>query len=162
MTQVAPQRRFIRRGVAKFFYIPTVADPDAGPTREEIETGFDFTSWIAAINGWATTPTTVPTPDMATRFDSTIPGNVTVADSSFDFYDDLDATEVEDTFPVGDTGYVYIMPKGDRPQAPASLFSVEVSNHTRNWTVDMTPANINVAFTISEEPRQDLTVPAAG
>lgn len=161
MTTPAPQRRFIRRGVAKFFWIPTVANPDAGPTREEIGTGFDFTPWISAINGWTSTPNNVATPDMSTLFDGNIKGNVTLADSSFDFYDDLDQAEVEDTFPVGQTGYIYIMPKGDRPEAPASLWTAEVSNHTRNYTVDMTPANINVAFSVSEEPRQDLVVPAA-
>ena len=162
MTAVAAQRRFIRRGIARFVYLKTVANPAVGPTRTELEAGVDFTSWIAAINGFQATPTSVPTPDMGTTFDSSIPGNLTVADSSIRVYDDLDVEEVESTFPEGDTGFVFIMRKGDKPASNSGdLFPVEISNVAPNYTVDMSPADLTIGFNITGEPQRGLAIPAA-
>lgn len=158
-----PQKRFVRRGVSKFFYLKTVAatSPTAGPTRAEITAGVDVTDWIRAVTGFAVTAASIPAPDMGSRFDKTIPGNTSVADSSFTFYESIDDTEVEETFPLLDEGYVYIMLKGDKPLlAGGALYPVRVAARTPGLTADMTPAEISVGFSFTGDPRTDLVIPA--
>lgn len=156
------QKRFIRRGVAKVYYLPTVADTIAGPTRTEIEAGQQVQDWIAGITGFQVTSETVPTPDLGHRFDSGIPGATSVSDSSIQFYDDEAAEEVADMFPTGEEGFLYFMPKGDKPDSPTGqLFATRVASNSPNWTVDMSPAVTDVGFTITAEPVEGLAIPAA-
>lgn len=162
MTTPVAQKRFIRRGVAKFFYLKAVANPTVGPTRTELDAGIDITSWIAGISGFAVTATSVDTPDMGSRYASKIPGNIESGDSSFTVYDDIDSEEVETTFPMGDRGFVYIMRKGDKPATPTSdLFPTEVASRTPNMTTDLSAASSVVNLTITGLPWLDLDIPAA-
>ena len=163
MPVAAPQKRFVRRGVAKFFYLKTIADDDALiPTRAEITAGMDITSWVRAVRGFQTTSSTIPTPDMGSRFAGSIPGETSVSDSGFDLYDDLDAEEVEETFPIEDDGYIVIMRKGDKPATPTmDVYQTRVSSRAANYTTDLEPAYSAVAFSIDREPALDLPVPTA-
>lgn len=156
-----PQKRFIRRGVAKMFYLPTVANKVTGPTRAEITAGIDLTGWIAEIAGFTVVSESVPTPDMGSRFNSTIPGGTSVEDSSFTFYDDELTEDIEDAFPVGDEGYVYFMRKGDKPTTTTGdLYATRVASRGVNWTTEMTGATVAVGFSITAEPTTDLAIPA--
>lgn len=155
------QKRFIRRGVAKVFYLPLVADPVAGPTRAEITAGTPLEDWIAAITGFGVTSESVATPDLGSRFDSSIPGATSVADSSIQFYDDEDAEDVDDLFPVGTEGFIYFMRKGDKPTTNTSdLYAVRVASKAPNYTTDMTGAVLDITYTVTSEPWLDLPIPA--
>lgn len=156
------QKRFIRRGVAQVIYLPIVANPAAGPTRQELEAGFPLHDKIAGIAGFAVTSESVPTPDLGSRFDSSIPGNTSVEDSSITLYDDEASEDLDETFPIGDEAYVYIMRKGDKPATPTGdLYPTRVASKTPNLTTDIEPATLAVGFTITSEPVTDTLIPAA-
>jgi hypothetical protein len=156
------QKRFVRRGVAKVFYLPAVADPAVGPTRAEVEAGLDVTDWLSEISGFAVNSGTIPTPDMGNRFTSTIPGETTVDDSTLTFWDDELTEDIEDAFPIDDIGFVYFMRKGDKPTTPTGdLFPTRVASRTANWTTDMAGATVAVTFSITAPPSLDTAIPAA-
>lgn len=162
MTVPAPQQRFIRRGVTRIHYLKVVAAPATGPTRAEIAAGLDITGWIAGVTGFSVTSATLSVPDMGSRFAGSIPSERTVADSSFRLYDDIASEEVEETFPMDDEGFVYIMRKGDKPATPTSdLYPTRVASRTPNMTVDLAAADITASISITGEPWQDLVIPPA-
>jgi hypothetical protein len=155
------QKRFVRRGVARIYWLPTIANLDLGPTRAEITAGLDVTAWTAEIAGFLVTSGTIPTPDMGSRFTSGIPGETTVEDSSLTFYDDEITEDIEDAFPVNDEGYVYFMRKGDKPGTPTGdVFPARVGSRGANWTTEMTAANVPISFSITAEPQVDRIIPA--
>lgn len=157
------QKRFIRRGVAKIYFLPTVANPITGPTRAEITAGQELSGWIAEMAGFVVNSGTVATPDMGSRFTGSIPGETTVDDSSITFYDDELTEDIEDLFPAGQEGYIYFMRKGDKPTTPTSdLFPVRVGSRGANWTTDMTGATVQVSYSVTSEPQVDLVIPAVG
>lgn len=156
------QKRFVRRGVAKIYWLPSVADVAVGPTRAEIEAGLEVTDWTSEIAGFTVNSATIPTPDMGSRFTSSIPGEKTVDDSVLTFYDDEATEEIETAFPVDDEGFVYFMRKGDKPTTPTGdLYPGRVSSRAANWTTEMTGATVAVTFAITDEPSVDLVIPAA-
>lgn len=157
-----PQKRFVRRGVARIFYLPAVANPATGPTRAEVTAGEDITDKVAEMSGFAVNSGTIPTPDMGNRFTSTIPGETTVEDSTLTLWDDELTEDIEDTFPIDDIGYVYFMRKGDKPTTPTGdLFPTRVASRTPNWTTDMAGATVAVTFSITAPPSLDTAIPAA-
>jgi len=67
------QRRFIRRGVSKFLFVPTIANINS-VTRPEITSAEDLSDFIADVSGWQLENNSVATPDMGSTFESSIPG----------------------------------------------------------------------------------------
>lgn len=155
------QRRFVRRGTARYYWCLTIANPETGPTAAEITAGEDITSMIAAITGFSTTSTTIPTPDMGSRYESSIPGNTQSEDSSLRFYDDLDSEEIDETFPRDQEGYIVIDRKGTAVGKPRETWPVRVASFAPNHTVDMNAADLTVSFSSTSEPYTEQTVAAA-
>lgn len=151
--------RFIRRGVSKFFFLPTVAG--ATPTRPEITAGTDLTPFVADMAGWMLENNSVATPDMSSDFDTSIPGTNQVADSSFTFYEDKDDDTIETLLPKGTPGFIVIMRKGD---VAASLsmdtFPVRSRSKGSEFSAGNDPARFVVQFAITAEPDLDGAVPA--
>lgn len=163
---MAEQQRFIRRGTARYFWVPAIANPATGPTRAELTAGVDITSWIAGISGFMVTSTQIAAPDMGSRFAKTIPGEAQAGDSSFRLYEDLNDDEVETTFVRDTEGYIVILRKGDRaagastPTKPMETWPSRVSSFSPAHSVDMTPADATVNFAITGEPFTTQTAPA--
>lgn len=151
--------RFIRRGVSKFYFCPTVTG--SRPTRAQITSGTDLTPFIADVAGWMLENNTVATPDMGSSFDSNIPGTDQVSDSSFTFYEDLVLNTIETLLPKGTPGFVVIMRKGD---VSASLsmdtFPVRVRSKGSEFSAGNDPARFMVQFAITSTPDLDGAVPA--
>ena len=155
------QRRFIRRGVSKFFFLPAVANINA-VTRAEITAGEDLTDFIADVAGWQLENSSVATPDMGSPFESSIPGTDSAGDSSFTFYEDLDEEVIETLLPKGTNGFVVIMRKGDKPASTSmDTFPVRVASKGSEFSAGNDPARFNVRFTITSPPALDKPVPAA-
>lgn len=161
------QRRFVRRGTALYKWLSAVADPEAGPTRAELAAGIDCTADIAGITGFSVSSTTIPTPDMGSRWESSIPGNLQSQDSSLRFYDDLDSDELDTTFTRDQEGFIVIMRKGDAVAGagatpkPMETWPARVSSFAPSHSVDMTAADLTVSFSITSEPFTEQIVPAA-
>lgn len=153
--------RFIRRGVTKVRFAPTIANR-AAVTRTEITSSTDLTPSIADMSGWALEGSTVPVPDMSSTFEKSIPGTDSAPDSSIDFYED-DTTEVIETLlPKGTAGNILVFRKGDKPSSKSlDVFAVAVTSRSATFSAGNDPARFTVRFSITEEPELDTTVPAA-
>lgn len=151
--------RFTRRGVAKIYFCATAANP---VTRPNIAAGTDLTSFIADMSGWNLENQPIPTPDMGSDFESSIPGTNQAGDSSFTFYEDLDAETLDTLLPKDTSGVVVIMRKGDKPTSHSlDRFEVRVASKSPEYSAGNDPAREMVRFTITKKPDQDLVVPAA-
>lgn len=160
-------KRFVRRGVSKFYFLPAVADLATGPDRTELDAGADLTPEIADISGWMLENQAAATPDMGSTFEKSIPGLDSAADSSMTFYEPEDEPEVGDIdvdtlLPKGTEGFVVILRRGDKPASPSmDTFPVRVRSKGAEYSAGNDPARTAVAFSITEEPSLDKAVPAA-
>ena len=153
--------RFIRRGVSKFYFVPVIADKFV-PTRIEIDAGTDLTPDIADVSGWMLENSSAATPDMASTFESSIPGLDSAADSSLTLYEDELEEIIETLLPKGTPGNVLIMRKGDKPLSKSmDVFPIRVGSKGSEYSAGNDPARLVVTFAITEEPALDVAVPAA-
>jgi hypothetical protein len=153
--------RFIRRGVSKVRFAPTIANK-AAVSRAEITSSTDLTPSIAEINGWMLEASNVATPDMGSRFDSSVPGVITANDSNLVFYEDDTTDTIETLLPAGTEGNVLLFRKGDVPaSASLDVFPVRVSSKSPSYSTGNEAARFQVNFAITEEPELDTVIPAA-
>jgi len=161
-------KRFVRRGVSKFYFLPSVADLAAGPTRIELDAGADLTPEIADVAGWMLENASAATPDMSSTFEKSIPGLDSAADSSFTFYEPEDVPEGDGDVDVdvllvkGTEGFVVILRRGDKPASPSmDTFPTRVKSKGAEYSATNDPARTVASFSITEEPSLDKPVPAA-
>lgn len=154
--------RFIRRGVTKVRFAPTLATPTVAVTRTEITSSTDLTPSIAEINGWLLEGSMVAVPDMASRFAASIPGEVTAGDSNLVFYEDDETDTIETLLPQGTEGFILLFRKGDKPtSASLDIFAVRVASRGAQFSAGNDPARFQVNFAITAEPKLDSVIPAA-
>lgn len=157
-TPISATKRYYRKGVTKIVFCTTLADK-ASPTRGEIDAGKDLSGEIAEINGWQVTSAFVDTPDLNSRFTGKIPGDITADDSSLNFYASSDSVDVRQLLPRDTTGFILIMDEGDKPSALMDVYPVTVGSAPKLRTLT-DPAMIQVNFSISSEPSENVAVPA--
>ena len=154
--------RYVRRGVTKIFFCPAVADVTAGATRAEITAGTDLSDSIAETAGWLMTNQAIATPDLGSRFESSIPGTNQAADSSLTFYEDLEDEDLETVLQPLTPGFVVMLRKGDKPGSKSmDTFPVRVASKSSAITTGNEAARWTSAFGITGEPSLDKAVPAA-
>ena len=154
--------RFVRRGVTKIFFVPAVADIAVGATRAEITAGTDMSAQVAEVAGWLMTNQAIPTPDLGSSFESSIPGTNQTADSSLTFYEDLEDETLEEMLPPLTPGFVVFLRKGDKPTSKSmDTFPVRVASKGSAITTGNEAARWTAAFGITGEPSLDQPVPAA-
>jgi hypothetical protein len=158
------QQRFMRRGVTKILWLTKVASADLIPTRAEISasTATDLTEAISDVDGWSLTNEAIETPDMASTFSSSIPGNDKADNSSITFYEDQRSDAIETLLPKGAVGYVVFLRKGDIPGSKSmDTFPVQVASRTAQYNAGNEPAKFQAVFSITSPPALDAPVPAA-
>lgn len=151
--------RFTRQGRAKYFFLPTcagyaAADPQTSvkPTAAELTAGVELTQSIAGVTGWQQSSAQVATPDMASRFNSNIPGTKSVGDSGFTHYADDTADLIRDALPDDATGFVWIIKgttKGD-------LFPVRVASTGDEHAIGDEPARWASSFSTTAQPATEI------
>jgi hypothetical protein len=150
--------RFFRRGVTVFYALPAVAAPETGPTRAEITAGTHL-SGIAAIGGFSISNSPVATPDLDSRFTTSVPGEDTAADSSLTFWDDDTDTETRDVLAKDTELYIVYMPYGDVAGKRCEVWNVTSTGV--NDQIDLSAAGqFQVGFSVNEVPNQSATIPA--
>lgn len=150
--------RFYRRGVTKFVACPSVAIPGA-PSRAELTAGVVLTG-IADVKGFSITNAPVKTPDLDSRFTSSVPGEDSAADCSLTFWDDKTTSPASRTTLAKDTNLVLVyMPYGDVPTKRCETWSVTSTGV--NDQVDMSAAGqFLVGFSVNTPPTQNAVIPA--
>jgi hypothetical protein len=153
--------RFIRRGVTKIRFAPTIANK-ATVTRAEITSSTDLTPSVAEITGWSLEGSMVAVPDMSSTFEKSIPGTDSAADSSLSFYEDDTTDVIETLLPKGTEGNILMFRKGDKPTSKSlDVFPVKVTSRSAAYSAGNDPARFDVRFSITDEPALDTTIPAA-
>lgn len=151
--------RFYRKGKTKYVACPAIANPTVGPTRAELTAGTPLTD-IAAISGFNLTGSTVPTPDLDSRFVSSVAGDDTVSDPSITFWDDDATTAIRDVLAKDTRQFIVYLPYGDVPGKRCEVW--DVTSLGVNDQVDLSAAaQFMVGFSVNEVPVQDAVVPAA-
>jgi hypothetical protein len=153
----------------RWVFVPTIA-AQAAPTVAEIGAGTEITGVLTAVTGFSYTGTKVETPDLGTRFNTSVAGRFTAEDSTIEFYkgDDADDVErdVEDLLPDGTAGYIVRFPpvEGAKPAVAAALkcavWPVTVMANSENAPAPAEPAKFTVSFSIPRAPTKVATVAA--
>lgn len=153
--------RFIRRGVTKIRFATALATPNTAVIRSEITGSTDLTPSVAEINGWMLEAAQVATPDMGSDFDSNVPGTTSAADSNLVFYEDSATNAVETLLPIGASGFILLLRKGDVVASPSlDIFPVRVASRSAQFAAGNDPARFQVNFSITSKPKLDSVIPA--
>ncbi|MFE0642810.1 MULTISPECIES: hypothetical protein [unclassified Streptomyces] len=158
------QQRFMRRGITKILWLKNVAAATKIPTRPELSApnATELTEAISDVDGWSLTNEAIETPDMASTFSSSIPGNDKADNSSITFYEDQLNDAVETLLPKGATGFVVFLRKGDIPGSKSmDTFPVQVASRTAQYNAGNEAAKFQATFSIASPPALDAAVPAA-
>ncbi|GAA0695050.1 hypothetical protein GCM10010193_57210 [Kitasatospora atroaurantiaca] len=159
------QQRFMRRGITRIYFLKTIAAPTNVPTRAELTTGpgsTDLSKQVSDVEGWSLENSPIETPDLGSKFSTSIPGEDKAASSSLTFYEDLVSEAVETLLSKDVTGYVVILRKGDVPASKSmDIFPVRVGSRAPSYSTGTEPAKFKVSFAITDVPTLDAAVPAA-
>lgn len=151
--------RFMRRGKAKVYFLPTVASTTGAPIASEVTAGTNLTTRIADISGFMKESAKIDTPDLNSRFTSNIPGEQTVGDSTLTFYaDDANTDAIKTALAEETAGYLYIMKAGSTVGQKADLFPVRVSSIGEEYSMGNDAARFAVNFAITDPPRIDVAI----
>lgn len=152
--------RYKARGVTPCYWVPTIASP-ASPTRLELDAGINLSKQIMETDGWVVESENIETPDLATEFTGSIPGSTSADDSSLTMYSDKNGDDIRALLPRGTDGYIVWLHGGDVPgNATMDVFPVRVGSRGKNITLDDDASSIQVSFFITDEPQEDLVIPA--
>jgi hypothetical protein len=158
-TAINPTQRYIAPGTRRYVWVTTIANKNS-PTSVELTAGKDLTAEVADVAGFTTTSNNVDAPDFGTRFTSKVPGMITADDSSITLYQSKDSDDIRSVIMRDDTGFVVIFPEGISATGTMDVFPVSVSTKAKQQS-QADPAQIQIQFTITSEPVEDLAVPSA-
>lgn len=160
-TPIAQVARYWPVGTTKWLFATSVANYlSPGPTRAEINAATDISGEVAEVSGFTVTSNQIDTPDVNSRFRSKIPGPIEAEDSSLVIYADPSGADARALFPRDTVGYVIRMDGGDVAGRKMSTFPVKVASQNKLMGTDEEAARIEIAFTITRIPAEDLTIPA--
>lgn len=157
--------RFSPLGNTRMWFAETLVDPEA-PTADEINSdALELTADIREMAGWTTTTTRIPTPDLASKFESQIGGSQKAADSSLRFYLKSDGNPLRDTFVLDAEGFII---RADYKPGTVDIeeddlvdvFPVIVIGTPKTFPVGDEAATWEASFAITDPPSIDVGVAA--
>lgn len=151
--------RYFDPEITKVYFVATIADK-AAPTRVEMDAGVDLSGEIADLSGWVVSGAQINTPDLGSRFTSSIPGRTNAEDSSLTFYSDQAGVDVRAELPRDTAGFVLWLDGGDVAGNLMDVYPVRVLSNGKMRSVGEEAARIQVQFSITSEPAENVTVPA--
>lgn len=158
-TPIGTTSRYIPEGVRHFYYVPAVADLSS-PTRSELDAGTDLTPEVNAFGNWGLTSAAVDTPDLASRFTSSVPGLITVDGPTINMYASDDSDDVRSLLPRDTEGFIVSFPEGDVTGHTMDVFPVKVASAEKTASLGGNPALVELTFTVTSEPSENVVVPA--
>lgn len=156
---ITASTRYFDPETTKIYYVASIANKSA-PTRLELDAGTDLSPEIADLSGWVVTGEDIPTPTLGSRFTSNIPGRTSVDDSSLTFYADKEGVDVRGTLPRGADGFIVWLDGGDTASNKMDVYPIRVRSNGKMRSLSNEAARIQVQFSITSEPAENVTVPA--
>lgn len=160
MATLAATNRFFQPEVSKIYFLPTIADTTKIPTRVEITAGTNLSAEIADISGFQVKSNMIDTPDLASRFVSQIPGRTQADASSITFYADVTGTDVRQTLPRGQAGYLVFMDGGDVTTQKMDVYPIRVASVGKVRAAGDKAFQLTIDFAITSTPAEDVAIPA--
>ncbi len=157
-TPITPAKRFIIPEVTKTLWVASIANISA-PTRTEINLGKDLSKDVADISGWMVSGQAIATPDLNSRFVSSIPGLTQADESSITFYASDTGTDVRALMPRNTAGYIVWLDGGDVAGRLMDVFPVQVLSVGKERQIGATPARLPIQYTITSVPAEDVVIP---
>lgn len=161
-TPIASSTRYINPEITLIYFVLEIDDKNA-PSRSELDEGTDITCEVMEMSGFSVTSNQVETPDLCSRYTSQIPGRITAEDSSITFYADREGQAVQTLLPRNETGFIVILDQGEYTSASPrvmDVYPVTVMSQSKSRSVDgSSAASINVQFSITSEPAENVLVP---
>jgi hypothetical protein len=156
---ITASTRFTARGSTKVYWVPAIASR-AAPTRIELDAGTDLSPQIADASGWSVSSEQIQTPDLATRYTSTIPGSISAEDSSLTLYASKNGVDARALMPRDAVGNIVVLHGGDLAGNKMDVYPVIVSSVSKQMQVGGGDADtIVTSFAITAEPSENITVP---
>lgn len=156
---ITASTRYFDPETTKVYYVASIANK-AAPTRAELNAGTDLSREVADITGWNVTGEQIPTPDLGTLFTSQIPGRTTSDDSSLTFYADKAGVDARGTLPRGTNGFIVWLDGGDTANNKMDVYPIRVRSNGKMRSLSNEAARIQIQFSITSEPAENVTVPA--
>lgn len=155
--------RYSRKAKAAIKFSATLTDATSpySVTRAEIAAATDILAQLAEIGGMQYSNNPIDTPDMATSFDTQIPGSDSTDPPTFTFYDtDEAAPAIRAALAKGATGYLLVFPQGDIAARRMEIWPVTSTGVNDEWQAGNEPARYVVTTVVSAPPTQNAVVPA--
>lgn len=153
--------RYFAPNVTRIWFLIAIAAPTKIPTRAEITAGTDVSDEVADLSGWNISSESVPTPGLR-RFTGSLPGHLTVDASSITFYADRLGVDIRTVLTLDLNGFIVIADAGDIEDGVLDVFPIRVSSVGKPRQITgSTASQILVRFDITDEPVQDIPIPAA-
>lgn len=150
--------RYFAPGTTEILFCPAISNP-AAPTFAELDAGTDLTRDIADVSGWMTKSNFLETPDLKTRFVSTIPGRIQADESSLTLYADEDrgSGDARSILPRDTDGFI-VWADGGLASGIGDVYQVTVGSNSMQRSLS-DPAKVVVTFAIRSEPSEGVTLP---
>jgi hypothetical protein len=155
--------RFMRKGITRFYWVPTIASASLIPTTAEVTAGTRLDGQLAEVNGFSFENNPIQTPDMSTAFVSQIAGEDATEDSSLTFYEDLTSNPNSTVLAKGTNGYVVIVPRGTAGATPAAgdksdVWPAQITSNAKQFTADNEAGKYMVKFAATSQPGFEKTL----
>lgn len=157
-TPITPATRFFRPGITKVSWIVSISNKNA-PTRGELNAGLDLSQDVADIAGWMVSGAKIDTPDLNSRFVSSIPGLIQADESSITYYTSPVGTDVRSLMPRDTDGFVVWLDGGDVTGRKMDVFPVRVLSVGKERKMGTEPARLTIQYAVTSIPAEDVTIP---
>lgn len=158
-TPIVASTRYFDVGTTKVYFCPAIANINT-PTRAELNAGTDLSRELADISGWSVSSTQIATPDFATRFTAQIAGRIEAEDSSLTFYASQNSVDVRSLLPRDTNGYIVWLDGGDVAANKADVYPIKVRAVSKMRSASNDAARIEIQFSVTGSPAENVTVPA--
>jgi hypothetical protein len=157
---ITASTRYTSRGSTKCYWVATISSK-AAPTRSELNAGTDLSPQLMDAEGWSVESEQIETPDLATRYTSTIPGSITAEDSSLTMYASKNGVDARALLPRDAVGFIVWLDGGDVAANKMDVFPVTVSSVSKQRSASGEDADtLVISFAITSEPAENVAVPA--
>lgn len=149
--------RFFRREKSKVTFAPTLTS-QTSPTVTELNAATPLDLQMADISGFNFQNSPIATPDFASSFTPTIPGEDTAGDPTIVFYDDDTAVTIRTALAKGTAGFVVLCPYGRTATKRCEVWPVISTGYNDQWTAGNEAAKAEVKFAVTAAPKQASTL----
>lgn len=157
---LAAATRYTSRGTSKTYWVASIANLSS-PSAAELNAGTDITAHILDLSGWTFSADQIQVPDMSSRVTATIPGPITLDDSSLTLYASKNGVDAGTLMPMDTVGNLVFFPGGTTAGFKMNVWAVTVASVALQMSAQGSDANsLQITFSPSALPAINVAVPS--